>query len=272
MKYLKIIVIFLLLTSIGLYGLSLVKARNNQDDTYPVITSDLEVLEINCNYNESDLLKGLHARDEKDGDLSDDILVANLSHFSSLGVSEVTYVVFDHDHHSTTFKRTVIFNDYRSPQINLSKPLLFSANSNSDVLSSLNGNDLLDGDITTSIILDNSNVNYQVPGDYSIDVSLTNSFGDLVNLTLPVHVVESDRLSIDIQLSSYLVYLNQGDNFNPNTYLNQVFDSNGNQVSTRLVDYQNNVDTSKAGVYEVKYAINVDGKLGLTYLTVIVND
>lgn len=272
MKFIRIIVIIFFILGIGIYGYSSIVEKLSRDSTYPQITSDREVLEITCNYSDADLLTGLKAYDKKDGDISDDILVGGISRFSTSGTSEVTYVVFDSDHNSTTFKRKVVFSDYRSPQVSLSHPLVFTAGNGGDALSYIGANDVLDGDVSNSVILVDSNVNYQLVGDYSVSVSISNSFGDYVDVTLPVHVIEGDDQPIDIELNQNIVYLDQGASFNPASYIYQVQDSDGNELAKRNVQYQSNVDTSVPGVYEVEYNIFSNGGHGTTYLTVIVNE
>ncbi|WRK53715.1 DUF5011 domain-containing protein [Coprobacillaceae bacterium CR2/5/TPMF4] len=181
-------------------------------------------------------------------------------------------MVFDSNHNSTTFNRKVVFSDYRSPQISLSQPLVFTAGNGGDALSYIGANDLLDGDVSNLVTLQESNINYQLVGDYSISASITNSFGDYVDVTLPVHVIEENNQSIDIELSENIVYLNQGASFDPASYIYQVQDSNGNELAKRNVQYQSNVNTSVPGVYEVEYNISSNAGQGTTYLTVIVNE
>ena len=272
MKFIRIIVIIFFIMGIGIYGYSSIVEKTSSDSTYPQITSDREVLEITCNYNDEDLLTGLKAYDQKDGDISDDILVGGISRFVTAGTSEVTYVVFDSNHNSTTFNRKVVFSDYRSPQISLSQPLVFTAGNGGDALSYIGANDLLDGDVSNLVTLQERNINYQLVGDYSISVSITNSFGDYVDVTLPVHVIEENNQSIDIELSENIVYLNQGASFDPASYIYQVQDSIGNELAKRNVQYQSNVNTSVPGVYEVEYNISSNAGQGTTYLTVIVNE
>ena len=272
MEFIRIIVIIFFIMGIGIYGQSSIVEKTSGDSTYPQIASDREVLEITCNYNDEDLLTGLKAYDQKDGDISDDILVGGISRFVTAGTSEVTYVVFDSNHNSTTFNRKVVFSDYRSPQISLSQPLVFTAGNGGDALSYIGANDLLDGDVSNLVTLQESNIIYQLVGDYSISVSITNSFGDYVDVTLPVHVIEENNQSIDIELSENIVYLNQGASFDPASYIYQVQDNNGNELAKRNVQYQSNVNTSVPGVYEVEYNISSNTGQGTTYLTVIVNE
>ena len=46
MKYVRIAVVILLIASLGIYGAGVVREKQGEDPTRPVITSDREVLEI----------------------------------------------------------------------------------------------------------------------------------------------------------------------------------------------------------------------------------
>ena len=80
-----------------------------EDPTKPVITNETGELEISTSYEESDLLEGLKAQDEKDGDLTDQIMVGNFSQFIEPGVCNLSYVVFDSSNQAATLTRRVKF-------------------------------------------------------------------------------------------------------------------------------------------------------------------
>ena len=63
MKYVRIAVIILFVASLGLYGASWIREKQQADPTRPQITSDREVLEVPCQYEEAQLLEGLTAED-----------------------------------------------------------------------------------------------------------------------------------------------------------------------------------------------------------------
>lgn len=270
MKAIRNIVIVLLVIALGIYMASWFVEQSREDPTRPTITSDVEVLELPCAYSQEQMLSGLHAYDERDGDLTSEILVGEISRFQQKGTSEVTYVVFDSSNQPATLTRQVMFTDYRSPQFTLTQPLVFVQGQGSSASSYVGAIDMLDGDISSSVRMTDSNISYSVAGDYKMDVEVTNSFGDLAEATLPVHIVEQYQQSLTIELTQNLIYLSVGDAFQPNDYVSAVTASNGSHVDISSVTTVNGVDTSTPGCYEVQYNAVSAGREGVTWLVVIV--
>ena len=271
MKYVRIAVVILLIASLGIYGAGVVREKQGEDPTRPVITSDREVLEIPVSYEEADLLEGLSASDERDGDLTDQILVGEFSQFVEKGVCNVSYVVFDSSNQAATLSRQVRFTDYVSPRITLSEPLVFTEGQTESAIERIGASDVLDGDITSLGRQNESDIDYRTAGDYSITVEVTNSFWDLETETLPVHVVEPSRLGLEIGLTANIVYLDPGENFEPYSYVESLADAYGDALDPGLVQADSGVDTSQEGCYQVHYyAESESGLEGETWLTVIV--
>lgn len=248
----------------------------------PIINSSQDPLTVSCEYTSQDLLKGLTAYDAEDGYITDSIIPGPFAPFTEKGVSEIQYSVFDSDGNCGRYKRIVIFSDYSSPTVALSEPLVFYPKeaTNIEVKEYLYGNDCLDGDVKL-IKINSSNVNYDVAGDYSISISLINSFGDSTSYTLPLHIIKKTFWGFDIRLKEYLIYVKKGTNFNPEDYVKEVELNQTEELVPQKdwgIKIQSNVDTSKAGVYEVSYTIKkvkdeVYGDAsGITWLTVIVTD
>jgi hypothetical protein len=270
MKAIRNIVIVLLVIALGIYVASWFVEQSREDPTRPTITSDVEVLESPCAYSQEQMLSGLHAYDERDGDLTSEILVGEISRFQQEGTCEVTYVVFDSSNQPATLTRQVVFTDYRSPQFTLTQPLVFVQGRGSSASSYVGATDMLDGDISSSVRMTDSNISYSVAGDYEMNVEVTNSFGDLAEATLPVHIVEQYQQSLTIELTQNLVYLSVGETFQPYNYVSSVTTSNGSQIDTDNVTAVSNVDTSTPGCYEVQYNVSSGGSQGITWLVVIV--
>ena len=76
MKFVRTSVVIIFILALGAFGLSKVVYMRNRDTSVPVIASDREVLEIPCDYTEEQLVEGLTAYDEKDGDLTSEIVAA----------------------------------------------------------------------------------------------------------------------------------------------------------------------------------------------------
>ncbi len=271
MKYVRIIVVLLFIASLGIYGSGVIKERREEDPTMPSITSDREVVEVSVNYEEADLLEGLTAYDEKDGDLTSEILVGEFSQFIEEGICNVTYVVFDSSNQAARLSRRVQFTDYESPKFTLSEPLVFTVGNSQSASEKIGATDLLDGNISTLVKQTGSTIDYRTAGAYSISVEVTNSFGDVEEANLPVHVVEPSRQALEIGLSQTIVYLKQGESFQPRQYIETLEDSYGEALDTDLIEIDSNVDTQTEGCYEVHYqAENENGLIGETWMTVIV--
>ena len=273
MKYVRIAVIILFVASLGLYGASWIREKQQADPTRPQITSDRKVLEVPCQYEEEQLLEGLTAEDEKDGDLTDQIIVGSFSQFVEPGLCSVTYVVFDSANQPATLTRQVRFLDYRSPRFTLSEPLVFREGMGESAITLVGADDVLDKDLSSMVRLVDSDVDYQTAGDYTITAEVTNSFGDVEQEQLPVHVVEGSNAALEIQLTTPIVYLGVGEEIDPNSYVEQVNDADGSPVEDPQLTVESQVNTQAAGCYEIHYqAVSSQGLTGETWLTVIVRE
>lgn len=271
MKFVRVIVAACLLVSIVLYGAGVIRENRNYDPTMPVITSTVDVLEITTDYTQEDLLSGLSAWDDGDGDLTGEILVGDFSQFIEPGLSNLTYVVFDSNNQAGTLTRQVRFTDYESPKLTLSQPLVFTVGSRVSVSGIVGAEDMLDGDLSALVLETGSDVNSETQGTYTVDVEVTNSFGDVEEASLPVHVIRSREL--EITLTENLVYLHTGDSFSPENYVQDITDYYGNTMDLADLQITSQVDTQTPGCYEVHYyGENDAGQTGETWLTVIVRD
>ena len=271
MKYVRIVVVILLIASLAIYASGTIKEKREEDPTMPTITSDRDVVEVSVNYEEADLLAGLEAYDEKDGDLTSDILVGEFSQFVEKGMCNITYVVFDSSNQAARLSRKVKFLDYESPKFTVSEPLIFTVGKSESAVERVKATDLLDGNITALVKQTATTIDYRTEGDYTITVEVTNSFGDVSQETLPVHVIEPSRQALKISLSDYVIYIRQGEEFDPRSYIESLEDSYGEVLDTGGVQVDSEVDTQTEGCYEVHYeAKNENGLKGETWMTVIV--
>lgn len=281
MKLIKgLLIFFLLLTIITTIVLGIQEKETS--GSAPIINSSLDPLTVSCDYTREDLLEGLTAYDTEDGYITDSILPGKLSPFTEKGVSEIEYYVYDSDDKCGRYKREVVFSDYRSPTVGLSSPLVFYVRnaSNGDIVYRLYGRDRLDGDVK-HVLIDSSDIDYGKVGDYITSVSLTNSFGDTATYDLPVHIIKRTISGMEIRLNENLIYIKSGERFDPEAYVKEVEFSQTEELVPREdwgIEIESNVDTSEAGIYEVRYMIQkyrdeiYGNASGLTWLTVIVTD
>ena len=118
-------------------------------------------------------------------------------------------------------------------------------------------------------------------GNYTLSISLINSFGDSADYDLPVHIIGKSYRGMQIHLNEDLIYINTGTTFDPEGYVKEVVFYQTEELVPRKdwgLKIKSNVDTSKAGVYEVRYMITKDrdadygSASGVTWMTVIVAD
>lgn len=273
MKVVKGLLLAVFILSLGLFGVSQVIRLSGRDVSIPQIASDREVLELSCAYEPEQLLEGMSAYDEEDGDLTGQIIPGTFSRFIQDGVCNLTYVVFDSANHAASLTRKVRFTDYHSPRFTLTEPLVFQEDegSYSKVMERLGAEDLLDGDLKEWIIQTDTDAAYSRVGNYTIMLEVSNSLGDISTAALPVHVVSAESQSIDIVLTQGIVYLTQGESFSPEAYVDSVTDRNGDELGMERVWINSTVDSNTPGLYEVQLQAEDDmGGKGMTWLTVIV--
>lgn len=269
MKILRLCVSFIFIIVLAVYVLFRFQ-QMNIDRTYPVITVDSEMLYVSLDATEEELLAGVTAFDEKDGDLTDKIIVESISRFTEPGVSVVRYAVCDHDNHVSSAVRKISYANYQPPQFTLKDSLVFGVSQNINIRSILGAQDLIDGDISNKVIITANEYSSNVVGVYHISAKVTNSKGDMISLQLPVYVEDISLSAPKIQLSDYLVYLECGEGYNLTSNLLSAVDSQKNDL-TAQVRIDTNLDTSVPGMYEAHYRVYDEfGRVGHEILTVIV--
>lgn len=243
--------------AIVIFAAAEVREQMNADDTLPTITMDSDAIDIPCEYTADQLLAGISAYGEADGDLTSQVLVGSFTRFIDPGICDLSYVVFDSSEHMATATRRVHFTDYHSPRFSLDGPLVFaeSTTSNTEVWDLFSATDVLDGDLTDWITYVETDAAYNNPGDYTITMEVSNSFGDTVSYAFPIHIYERNTQDFDITLTTPLAYIDQGSSFDPLAYVESIADYSGNKYDPSLLNVTSTVDTGTPGIYEVHYEI-----------------
>ena len=257
------------------------------DNTPPQISVSQETLRTSVSAPRSSLLQGITAQDDRDGDVTESLLVENITMEDSNGTVTVSIAAFDQSGNVAKATRTAQYSDYQCPRFYLSQAMLYPFNTTFDLMNAISAEDPLDGDIQHRIratSLDDTAVTYL--GDHQVEFRVTNSLGDTVRLTLPVTVYSADSYGLSVQLTDYLVYLKSGQAFDPDDYLlsatrgiNTVSLEDGipENYSVRTTG---DVNTRVPGVYPVDYTVTyiqetITGTQyisGLSRLIVIVED
>lgn len=241
MRILRMLTAALLAVTAVLYIGNGLLTRLSGREVGPVIECPEEVLEVSIHDGEQVLLTGVTARDDQDGDLTDRVMVGGVSKLIGGDRAKVTCMVFDRDDNMASLVRQVRYTDYRRPRISLKAPLVFADEKEAKLLEQVEVSDVLDGDlsgkarVSTLWATDDKGV-------YSATVLVSNSMGDTAMVDVPVLIGRSGG---GIRLRQQVIYLQQGDAFDPKAAL--ASDASGVQI-------QSEVDTAQAGCYWVRYS------------------
>ena len=274
MKIAKAVTIFVFLCTIAIwiYGKEVVK---KQDAVPPVISSAIEELHVEAAAaaNDAVLKKGLTASDDVDGDITEQIIVGNISPFREKGVCDVEYVVFDSSNNVGRYERTVYFENYESPKLHLSKGLVYEVNGKISISDRLTATDMLEGDISGKIRFSSSNLTTTEDGTYRLNVEVKNSYGDSVKYQLPINLVRYNCDEERIQLKDYLIYVRQGEEVYPEQYVTSVINRKGEVEGLEHIKITQDVDFAKAGIGQICYELSEgENVVYATYLTIIVTE
>lgn len=236
--------------------------RISTDMSAPEIQVNGEMMSVSVNDPREVLLQGITASDNRDGDVTDSIVVENIRLLSSDGLVNVGYAAFDSEGNVAKADRNVQYTDYISPRFTLSEPMMFAENTNFDVLSVINAQDLLDGDITHRIRATSmAEGSITQLGTHNVEFRVTNSLNETVKLIIPVEVYTAGAYEAKLTLTDYLVYIEAGSYFDEESYLdtfsrgsNKTYLKNGLPYNYSLLT-EGEVDTSTPGVYCVDYSV-----------------
>ena len=211
---------------------------------------------------------GVMASDDRDGDLTDQILIKGVTPALADSSAQVTYIVFDSANNMATVTRTVRYTDYQAPRFALSRPLVYPLGQTVTLLDRLTASDVLDGDISKNIRLTSQNIVNSQPGVYNVTAQVDSRLGEPV--VLPLKVVITTGETQLIWLKDYLIYLPQGASFDAAGYIDSVVAPDGSTLAASQVSVDDPVNTSVPGVYYVGYTVAAQGQSYTVYLTVVV--
>lgn len=272
MRIVKIATILIFIASALFCGAGK-KLTAKADTTPPVITADSDYIHVEAGSGEEALLEGLTATDDREGYLTSEILVGNISDFTEKGVCTVEYLVFDEYNNVGRYERTVEFDSYTSPRFTLTRPLMYNTDSDIIISDRLMAEDVLDGDISDKVRYSSPNLDRSECGTYDLTVEVKNQYGDEVKETLPINIVSHRTDPEQIRLSTYLVYAEKGSKIDPEQYIQSVQDTDGNALSRNDIRITSQVNMTEAGCGQYCYELySSDKVVYTTYLTVIVTE
>lgn len=290
MRKLRVAVVALFVLSVIVLAGYIVYDRLTKDVTPPVMSCDADSISVSVEADDKELLKGVKATDNKDGNLTDAIRVASLSRFTDeKGKRTITYVVFDKANNAAQLSREIQYTDYTSPQILLSEPLRFDLKDldKLNLEEHMSVKDCIDGDISGKIRVSLDNNTYiSEAGTYTATAQVSNSAGDTCTVPLEITVVDSsdgtESRKYYPMLSQYIAYTKVGQKLDAASYLEGLMQGDSEypfgesglvDASAGDVSVSDGVDYSKAGTYAITYTYTSgSGVTAVTKLTVVVEE
>lgn len=278
MRRLRAVSIILFIISIIIMGVHIYKVRFVKDKTGPVFHMESKTVEVSVKDGEKAWLKGITATDAADGDVTDSIIVEEISPFTGTQHRIITYAAFDSDNHVTHGKREIVYTDYEPSRFYLSKQLSFAMNS-TNLLDGITVEDCIDGDITKNVkMMSDEEIDTAHVGEYPARLKVTNSAGGVSYLPITVEIHDPTvyyRIP-QIKLTQNVVYVEKGAKFDEEEYLKSITINGANYSLTEEagtygeygtsvgetektigydhVDIESEVDTNVSGYYAVVYS------------------
>lgn len=263
MKKRTIISILLIVLCLGIFAGYCVWDNVRTDSTPPQIHMDAQVPEISLAGAREDLLQGITATDDRDGDVTDSLLVEEIRMSDpQTRTARISIAAFDRSGNVTKTQFEAVCRDYVSPRFSLSEPLVFPNNTTMNILKCISAADQLDGDLTSNIRANAlQETTLGASGVHEIEFRVTNSLGDTARLVLPVEVYAAGTYDADLTLTDYLIYLEKGDSFRAKDYLkefilySEAFSLKNGLPANFELETVGTVDTDTPGVYTVAYTV-----------------
>ena len=284
---------------------------NERDTTEPKISFEEKTCKAKVSSDSTDLLKGVSAEDETDGNVSKSLMVEKITKKEdSYNKFNITYIAFDNAGNCGRASRTLVYTDYKPPKFIIKKPLRFTVDQDVNLTDYISVEDEIDGDITAFVKVTGleSYLVEKKEGIYECTASVSNSVGDTATIPIKVEFYinsyEDMTTHPQIILKQYVAYLDKGENFYSGDYLDYIVDNEnksidfGPMVEVGSGDYaelvtqavadkkpgswtnvsnitcKTNVDVNVPGTYKAIYTYTSEktGSVGTAELVLVVQD
>ncbi len=262
MRFLRVItpILAVLISVLAVY----LELDNYESRIQPVIfmrDSSIDIIEASINVTDEELISYVKATDDRDGDISSNVVVEHRNYFYEKGLSTITFSVCDSDNNVTKLSKKIRYTDYTSPKIEVYSSLIYMAGSNERISSCFKAQDVFDGDISSRLKIMATDFNKNIPGEYFVNCKVTNSFGDTQEMVFPIIIEPETKLDAKIYLKQYYVYLNIGETHDFAQYIDNIQnESESNYKIDNISVNTNKFDNTKPGVYPIDYTITANGK------------
>lgn len=279
-KSIKWLLLILVVLCVAAFVMFYMYSQNSRDHTAPVISMEGDMLSLSVYDTQDAFLTGVSALDDRDGDVSELVVVESVSAVDENHCATVTYAAFDRSGNVAKAERTVAYTDYEGPKFGLTTALVFRSGYNFDLFDYVVANDPIDGELTERIkaTLVSAESDIRKEGIHQVDLRVTNSMGDTARLTVPVEVYDPSEYNGTVNLSDYLIYLEKGGTFSAEDYLEDLYADYRTILPEQLnaggaqIDIRSDVQTNVPGTYSVTYTVTYGIYTGYTRLIVVVEE
>ena len=223
----------------------------------PVIKATDKTIEVG---DEFDPLADVTAKDEEDGDITDKIeILENEVDTTKPGKYEVTYKVTDSGgaSHVKTIKVTVNpkMEPLNAAPIIEAEDKTLTVGDAFDPMADVTATDAEDGNLTDKIEILNNEVDTTKPGKYEVTYKVTDRKGASYTKTITVTVnPKMEVLNAIPTIKAEDKTITVGDTFDPKADVTAE-DVEDGDLTDKIEVLKNEVDTTKAGKYEVTYKV-----------------
>ncbi len=264
MKKIKIASMVLFIVSVLVFGAFTIYRKITSDNEAPVITCDSEELVLSVSASEEELLADVKALDNKDGDISDAVVIEKMTAFTEENTRMIGYAVIDEAGNVGRLERKLVYTDYEEPKFQISHMMRFPTGKTINLLEGVQALSSLDGDLTDSIKYSlETTIDLTNPGVHQVEYRVMDSAGNIIYLPIEIEIYNKSEERITVTLSDYLVYVPLNGTFDPQRYYQGASDEGELTV-------ESGVDVKKEGVYYVDYTVKGTGNSGKSRLIVVV--
>lgn len=280
-KWIKRLLLILVVLCAALFFGYYLNLQQERDHTAPEIFMETDVISVSVYAQQDCLLDGVTAWDDRDGDVTEFLVVEGVSAIGEDHSATVTYAAFDQAGNVTKAERVVSYTDYEGPKFDFTVPLVFRSGYVIDMQDYVTASDPMDGDLTDKIkaaLSGDKGGSLSTVGTHQVELRVTNSMGDTARLTVPVEVYESTQYNATVNLTKGLVYLEKGSSFRAGAYLESLYAGYQTVSPTQLIaagadiSIQSDVQSNVPGTYSVTYTVTYGSYTGFTRLIVVVED
>lgn len=219
MRILRNLLTILFAITLVIFGINQYRSYKDKDVDPPVITGNENILHLSVKATDEDMLKGITAHDDRDGDVTFSLIISGKSNFIEDGVIRVDYAAFDSHNNVGTYSRRVVYDDYHSPRFSSEKPLILHSESSYD-FSIFHAEDVLNGDISHKIKILSDSFAATSSSEYPIEIEVTNDYGDVEKLDLIMDIMTTREYNRQYPaLKDYIVYIPVGKEVDFRDYL-----------------------------------------------------